>query len=349
MTYYVDGKQIWESTRTKDKAEAQKILQSKIGQIADGRYAGPAADRTTFEDLAEMFLTDYKVNGKKTLQDAEIRVQKHLAPFFRGWKAQQITAADVHAYITHRREQGAQNATINRELAALKRAFNLAMRAEKIVQRPYIPALAENNVRQGFFEQLKFEAVPARLPDYLRPPVMFAYQVGWRIRSEVLPLTWVQVDLEEGTVRLEVGSTKNTEGRLVYLPAFLLDVLEAQWREHLAHYPDCPFIFHNRGKQIFSFYKAWRRSCREAGVEAKIPHDFRRTAIRNMVRAGIPERVAMQIARHKTREVFDRYHIVSSGDLREAARKLSEQFLAQTMTKTMIINLPAQEQSALTH
>ena len=206
------------------------------------------------------------------------------------------------------------------------------LRAERITRKPYIPILKENNVRQGFFERAAFEVVLARLPDYLRPPITFAYQVGWRILSEILPLRWSQVDLDIGTVRLEVGTTKNDEGRTIYLPEMLREVLDQQWQTHLDNYPECPWVFHKRGQRMRSFYKAWHRACREAGIPGKIPHDFRRTAVRNMIRAGIPERVAMQIAGHKTRAVFDRYNIVSDGDLKEAARKMETAFTAQTAT-----------------
>jgi integrase len=100
--------------------------------------------------------------------------------------------------------------------------FNVALHAERIVRKPYVPTLTEENVRQGFFEQPEFDAVLARLPDWLRPPITFAYLTGWRLMSEILPLTWRQVDLEAGTVRLEVGSTKSGAGRVIYLPAFLI-------------------------------------------------------------------------------------------------------------------------------
>src|SRR5712692_9255058 len=296
LSYYVKGKRVRESANTSDRGEARRRVQARLGQIAEGRYVGPAADRVTFEDLVQGLLADYRANGKKTLRWAERRVCLHLAPFFGGRKAQEITSAHAQAFIAKRQEEGASNGEINRETTLLKRMYNLALRVEKITRKPHFFRLEENNARQGFFERTEFESVLARLPDYLKPPIAFAYQVGWRTLSEILPLTWRQVDLEAGTVRLEVGTTKNKKGRIVYLPPILRDVLETQWQEHLTRFPDCLWVFHNQGERIFSFYKAWHRACREAGLSGKIPHDFRRTAVRNMVRAGIPERVAMEIA-----------------------------------------------------
>ncbi len=97
------------------------------------------------------------------------RIRCHLRPFFGHKKAHEITTADVKAYIAHRQEEGAKNGSINRELVALKRMFNLAMQAERITKKPYIPLLEENNARKGFFEQAEYEAVLAKLPEHLRP------------------------------------------------------------------------------------------------------------------------------------------------------------------------------------
>src|SRR5215475_10494204 len=82
IAYYANGKQVCESTGTKDKAEARRILQARLGQLAEGRYTGPAAERVTFEELAEGLLNDYRVNGKRSLPDTEARVRLHLRPFF---------------------------------------------------------------------------------------------------------------------------------------------------------------------------------------------------------------------------------------------------------------------------
>jgi integrase len=195
IAYYANGKQVCESTGTKDKTEARRILQTRLGQLAEGRYIGPSAERVMFEDLAEGLFNNYKTNGRRSLNMAEQRVRKHLRPFFGHKRAHEITSADVEAFIAHRQGQGASSGEIGRELAALKRMFNLAMQAEKITRKPYIPTLPEDNVRQGFFERAEFEAILARLPDWLRPPASFCYQVGWRMRAEVLHLTWQQVDL----------------------------------------------------------------------------------------------------------------------------------------------------------
>jgi len=126
-----------------------------------------------------------------------------------------------------------------------------------------------------------------------------------------------------------VGTTKNKSGRFIYLTQELRALLETQWQEHLTRYPDCPWVFNNHGRRSFTFYKAWYTACREAGLSGKIPHDFRRTAASNFVRAGVDEKVAMRILGHKTPSVFRRYHIVTTEDVRAAAEKVDRQFTSE--------------------
>jgi len=229
---------------------------------------------------------------------------------------------------------------INRELTVLKRMFNLAIEGGKLHHKPHVAMLREDNVRVGFFEREQYERVLAHLPEGMRPVVTFAYVTGWRISSEVLPLQWRQVDLRVGEVRLDPGTTKNREGRVFYLTAELHPLLKDQRAaaaeiqrqkkmivQHVFfHRPvtRAGIPGHRAGQAISEcgFYQAWRRARTAAGCPGSIPHDFLRTAIRNMVRAGIPERVAMKLSGHKTRSVFDRYNVVSGGDLRDAARRL---------------------------
>ncbi len=153
------------------------------------------------------------------------------------------------------------------------------------------------------------------------------YITGWR-KGEILGLQWRQVDFRAGRVALDPGTTKNDEGRTFPFTRELRELLEQQERytSKLQREEDkvIPWVFHRKGKPIGDFRKAWATACKKAGVPGRIPHDFRRTAVRNLVRAGIPERVAMQMTGHKTRSVFERYNIVSEGDLDAAAKRLDE-------------------------
>jgi integrase len=213
--------------------------------------------------------------------------------------------------------------------------FSLAVEQKKLGHDhvPNFPRLDEDNVRTGFFEHHEYESIRAHLPEAVRPVIAFAYRTGWRIDSEVLPLEWRQVDLKTGEVRLHKGTTKNGDGRVIFLSPELRTVLADQrrladqlQREHKIVIRNV--FFYGTGAKagkpitVSGFYKVWRRARKAAGCPARIPHDFRRTAVRNMVRAGIPERVAMQISGHRTRSVFERYNIVRAGDLQLAAGRL---------------------------
>ena len=196
---------------------------------------------------------------------------------------------------------------------------------------PYIPMLKENNIGKGFFEPHEHTAIRGALPSYLRPVVTLAYHSGWR-KEEILSRTVDKVNMHEGTIRLDAGETKNEEGRTYYVND---DVREAITEALANRNPACPYLFQRDREQIKDFRRAWETACIEAGfhevvtdeegnqtkVPTKLFHDYRRTAVRDMVRSGIPERVAMKISGHKTRSVFDRYNIVSDRDLREAAMK----------------------------
>ncbi len=218
------------------------------------------------------------------------------------------------------------NGELNRELTTLKRAFSLAIQAGKLITKPHIPLLQEDNVRTGFFEPEQYLSVIAHLPTHLRPVITFAYVTGWRIPSEVLRLEWRQIDFAASEVRLNPGQTKNREGRVFPFTPELRALLEAQREMTLKLVPTrgiISWVFHRLGRRITKFPKSWRDACVAAGCPGRIPHDLRRTAVRNLVRAGGPESVAMKLTGHKTHSVFERYNIVSDGDLREAVTKLA--------------------------
>jgi len=369
IKYYRNGKSFRESSKTTKKMVAKKLLERREGEIAQGKIPGIQFEKVTFDELAEEFLTDYIINNRKSLDRAELSV-RHLKNEFEGTRIPDITTPRIQEYISNRMkwkctacdkefhvagefkcpkcggeilDKGASNATINRELSALKRMLQLGAKQTppKVNRVPYIPMLKENNIRKGFFEHHEYLALQEALPSYLKPFVSFAYKFGWR-DEEIADLTWNQVDRLNGIVTLEVGETKNDDARMVYLDDELKEVFKQQWEARKRNVKLMPFVFPNSegNKPIQEFRKPWNTACRKAGLgygykttkkyvkkwkdtlpPGPIFHDFRRTAIRNMIRSGVPERVAMMISGHKTRSVFDRYNIVSDADLKRATQQ----------------------------
>jgi len=334
VKYYKDGKPYYESTHSDKLVVAQRLLRLREGETAKGQLPGVVYERVFFTPLAEDFLTDYRVNRRKSLDKAG-RSVRYLKGYFGVMRVTDITTAKIKAYIEQRMSRGLSNASINRELGALKRIFHLAAQSTppKVNHIPYIPMLKESNVRRGFFEYAEFVSLRNALPLHLKPLVTFAYYTGWR-KAEILNLTWNKVDLKEGIVRLDPGETKNEEGRTVYMNEELLMEMRIL---HSKRRLGCPFVFHHEGNPIKDFRGSWDSACKQVGLKGRLFHDFRRTAVRNMVRSGISERVAMARSGHKTRSVFERYNIVSEQDQKEAAIKLQAFINAQDQSSYTLV------------
>jgi len=380
IKYYRSGKSYRESTKSDKKMVAKKMLDRREGEIAQGKVPGVQFDKVTFDELAEEFIRDYRVNEKKSLYRAEVSV-RYLKNEFQNTRITELTTPRIQEYVSERLkwsctkcqskflltgdpkcprcgetrlEKGAANATVNRELAALRRILNLGARQTppKVSRVPHIPMLKENNTRKGFFEHKDFLAFRDALPDYMKAVVTFGYKVGWR-DQEITFLTWDNVDLDNGIVTLNVGETKNDEARTIYMDDELKALFRGQWEKRNLQKTQSPFAFPNKtgSGRIVNFKRAWNAACRKTNLgygyrltvdyvnkwNDKLPsgpifHDFRRTAVRNMIRSGIPERVAMMISGHKTRSVFDRYNIVSDTDLKMAAQKHHEYLESQMGT-----------------
>ncbi|MBI4584013.1 MAG: tyrosine-type recombinase/integrase [Planctomycetes bacterium] len=337
IQYCWRGRRYRESTNSTRRSEAQALLKRRLGEIGQGKFVGASAEKVTFEDLAVLLLDDYKVNGRKSIERAEGST-KRLREFFGQSLALDISADRVNIYIRLRQEAGAENATIQKELAALKRMFTLAVQCGRLSIKPYLPTLKVSNVRQGFFEEPEFQTLMAKLPEHLKPVAHFAYLTGWR-KSEIVNLLWCQVDFVAGIIRLEPGTTKNNEGRefpFAALPA-LADLLRRQ-REYTdavqkAQDRIVPWTFHRNGEPVGDFKKAWQTACRAALIPGRLFHDFRRTAVRNLERASVPRSVAMKLTGHKTEAVYRRYAITSQSDLREGVAKLASMALSSSSAK----------------
>jgi integrase len=338
--YYEAGRLHCVSSHSTKRAAAQQLLTARVVTQAPPPAAAPVIEDLSFEAAAREIVQEYRSNGRRSLHTVELRIAKHLRAAFGGRAMAAIRTSDIRAFVARRQAAGAAAGSINRDLVILKRMFTLAMQSEALRTRPYIPLLKENNVRTGFFEPTMCEAVFGHLAIHLRGIAKFAYITGWRTPSEILPLEWRQVDMQAGEVRLDPGTTKNGEGRVFPFTSELRRVLETQ-QSLMAHlvtddrpprHVFCYVTGQKAGQRITEsgFHKAWRVARTAAGCPDRIPHDFRRTAVRNLVRAGVPERVAMQLTGHKTRAIFERYNIVNAGDLSDAAQRLDTYLIGQT-------------------
>ena len=332
VAYYHRGKEYRESSESESESAAKKLLKKRIGEVAQGRLLGANQDRLTFDDLTQALLADYQINGRRSLRSARLSIS-HLRKFFGFDRAVDITTDRIKAYAADRQKAKAANASINRELAALKRMFSLAVEDGRLSHSPYIPTLEEDNARQGFVDHSAFVSLRASLAEYLRDPIAFLYLSGWRL-GEMKALEWRDVDLAGRVVYLRPEISKSKEGRLLPLSGELLEIVK---RAHARRRPDCSFVFHRDGEPIGDFRKAWSTACKAAGLHSILVHDLRRTAVRNMVRAGIADRVAMTLSGHKTRSVFDRYNIVSESDLAKASEMLQRHLLVPRETKVRVL------------
>ena len=339
IRWCVNGKRHSRATGTTVREDAERMLRAEL--TATDRGENPDARKLKFEDLIDLLIADRLRRGRRSRPKI-----KHLREAFGKARVLRITGASIARFERDRMEAGACRATINNELAALRRMFNLAIE-QKMLTREQVPVIHTpdpKNARTGFFEAADFEAVIKELPDYLRGPMRFGYLTGWRVQSEVLPLQWRQVDFDHGTVRLEPNTTKNDEGRVFPFSNFpalkrLLDAQrDATKRLEKATGRIIPHVFHRNGQPIWDYRGAWRGALIRAAVEerdgvnvvvrpqlaGRLVHDLRRTAVRNLERAGVPRSAAMKLTGHKTESVYRRYAIVAESDLRDAVAKLAQ-------------------------
>lgn len=233
----------------------------------------------------------------------------------------EVTSDLVAKYVDHRQSESASNATINREMAALKRMFRIGMFATppKVFRLPRFPKLAEDNIRTGFLEDTQYKKLMAYCPDlWFQAIVEMGRTYGWRI-SELTNLKVGQVDVAARTIRLEPGTTKNRDGREVTMTGNIHSLLT---QCVAGKSPESSVFTRPDGKPVRDFRETWANACKSAGVPGLLFHDLRRTAARNLRRAGIAEGVIMKIGGWRTRSVFERYAIVSQTDIQDAMQKL---------------------------
>ena len=339
--FYQDGRQVRMSTKTHVRSEALAFLRKAMDSRDKGEVPVTDIKKLRYADLRQALIDSYVALGNKSLKEradgtdtiAGLAALDEFCGFKqrpsgdgkitvtdRGVAATQLTTDFARRFVRERKTEGVGNAAINRSLAALRRMLKLAKREKKIHDVPFIEFLKEPSARKGFLELDKFDELIGLLPTHLRPLVTFLYYDGVRI-GEALQVEWSQVNLDARTIRLEEEQTKGDEARTLPLPSVLVNMLNEVT-------PKSGRVFDGTNLR-----KEWVTACAaaELGTLTEVEgrpydplysgltlHDLRRSAVRNLVNAGVPERVAMKITGHKTRSVFDRYHIVSTEDVTDA-------------------------------
>jgi integrase len=318
MAYYVNGRQVRQSSGETDEQRAHRVLRSRIADILKGDVI-PHERKVTVGDLLRMVETDYEVNRRRSRDSIRYplrHLRDHLGEYI---KALAVTTDLLNRYVLDRQREGASNATIRIELALLSKAFTLAVRARRLRTKPYIPKPEgdPSRVRQGFFAREEGEKLCDHLPAAHGELLRFLFFSAWRV-GEVRALQWRDYERTEQTIRLRPEHSKNKHGRVLPLVGELAEILERRLK---ARRLDCPYIFHADGHPIGDFRKRWRKACNAIGLPDRIVHDLRRSGVRHLIRAGVPPHTVMAFSGHRTPSMLKRYDIIALDDLRAAAEK----------------------------
>jgi integrase len=312
---------------------ARRVLESRLREVSAGRYVGPKEERLTVGELLDMYVADLKLRNTKAPGVVERRCRP-IKVALGHLRVVDVTTAILKGYIAERLALGFAPGTVSMgEIAALRAAFRMGRREQRVRDLPHFPMLKVRNARQGFLEPEQFEAIAARMPQLHRDVATFAYLTVRRIDDEVLQLPWAWVDLRAGEIRWP--DTKNDEAVALPIMDQVREILERRRRARLIGSRLSEWVFHAGRPTPLSpsgFREQLVRAAAAVGIRGLMPHDLRRSGLRNLMRSkGVTETVAMSISGHRSRSVFDRYNITSLEDQRRALSAV-EQYL-QTRTK----------------
>ncbi len=325
IQYSVRGQQ-YREPGGKSEAAARNKLRRRLREAGSDRFTGPDAERVTVEQLADGLLV-HMANQNRASVD---KIRSHLKPvraFFARRLAMEVTTAALECYQRERLDAGMAPATVNREVHALRRAFNVAaQQTPPLFPKhfvPYFPSLPVDNVRTGFFERAEVEALLRHVTDSgIHDFIAWAFRTGMR-KGEIARLTWDMLDRSGApwVLRIPAAITKNRRGRTLGLEGEVRGIVERRLR---ARRFDCPLIFHRAckgkpGQPITDFWDVWRDAVKAARLpEGRLFHDLRRSAVRTLIRAGVDESTAMKVSGHKTRSMLLRYNIVTERETADA-------------------------------
>jgi integrase len=322
--YYVNGKPFCVPTETEDRDEAIAFLRARLAESQSQRDISSFPERVKMGQLFDLLLKWYQLKERRSFYDVQRKIEKEngLRAWFGRMKAQNVNTSAIEGYIAWRRKQKPRpaNGTINRELAYVRRAMKLGAEHDPplVARVPRFEMLPEAEPREGIVTHDQYRQVRDALPAYARVALVIGYHTGAR-KGEIVLIERNKIDLAGRRIELPGRNTKNKRPR--YLPIYGDMAPEIEMALSTGD-PKCPFLIQREGVPIGDFEKAWATACAAAGLSDALFHDLRRTALTNMIEAGFSEKEAMEISGHKTRAVFDRYHIVSARRLKEMAVRL---------------------------
>jgi integrase len=332
---YVNGQPKYESSKSTKKTDAVKLRDRLLAKKHRGEITGGAPDKVLIGELLDDVLkSDIKQSTRYVWEKV---VEKNLRPAFGTIRAARLSTDLMDRYREKRTGEGRTDATVNRELSIMRTAFHNARKRTppKVNTVPYFPMVKETTVRQGFLTDQQYTALRDALPPELRSIFVCGYVSGIR-KNELTVIQWPQVDFDENLITLEMNLTKTDDPRSVpILKGDMRNLLRADWLEHRERWPESPWVFNRQGERIIDFRYSWKKACIAAGVPDLQFHDMRRTAVRNMRRAGVPQVVRMKISGHKTDSMERRYNIVDVEDLSDAKKKMEERMNAPVTTEQL--------------
>lgn len=299
-----------------------------------GRFADLFSRRSKQYSVAQAlddYVADCQLRGCKAMKSLRSEAGE-LKRRFDGACVEDVSIAMLRRFQADLRGEGFAAATVNKHLAILSAAMNLAVTNEIVRSVPRFPRrLRPAAPRQGFLEHEDYLAIRSALPDWGRPVIDFGYYSGWR-KGEVLGLTRAEVDLAAKQVRLHPDRSKNGEARVLPLMDYGLLAIET------AMATPAETVFHRDGKRISSTFwgETWKVAAASAGRPGKFFHDLRRSRVRALELAGVPRKTAMAWVGHRTEAIYLRYSIHVERDLIPAAERMLRQIMAKTKDPRVI-------------
>lgn len=324
IAYYSGGVEQRESAGDTEK-EATAVLSTRLLAIGRGEPVTADAGRVTVNELLDAWLAYLVERRAKRIAGARSKV-KPLRRLLGHVRVPQLAPEVIRTrYIAERRAEGMKDGTIHVELLVLTAALNRARKEGRLAVVPYVPKPSASPHRREYPEPETLAKILGSMKsEPHRDAIDFADTTAWR-KEEVCALEWSAVFRRDGEIRLP--DTKNGDPRVI--PLVYVDergqrhlnragaIIERRWKARLL---TSPLVFHHRGGRSLyhSLLDHLKKACRAAGVDRQLVHNLRRSGVRNLVRGGASQSVAMSISGHRDPAVFQRYNITSTEDQQRA-------------------------------